>query len=108
MATAYIIDPRDNVATLLDPCAGSSEIRLLGAAEGTVVATGDIRPEHKVALVDIARDASIVKYGMPIGHATCSICAGESVHLHNCASNYDERSNTLDEETGAPTDTPYV
>jgi hypothetical protein len=80
---------------------------MLGAANGCVVARGDIRPEHKVALVDIPRDASVVKYGMPIGRATCAIAAGEAVHLHNCASNYDERSNTLDDATGAPTDMPY-
>ena len=59
-----IIHPRDNV-----------EIR----ADG-----------HKYARCDIAAGADIVKYGMPIGHATCPIRAGEHVHVHNVATNLGE------------------
>jgi len=56
-----VIDPKDNV-----------EVR----ADG-----------HKYARRRIAVDELIVKYGMPIGHATCDIAAGEHVHTHNCATN---------------------
>ena len=50
---------------------------------------------------------AVVKFGVRIGHATAAIRAGDWVHLHNCASDVDERSGTLDLHTGATTDTKY-
>lgn len=38
---------------------------------------------HKVALLDIARGAPVVKYGVVIGLATQEIRAGQHVHVHN-------------------------
>lgn len=38
---------------------------------------------HKYALSDIKRGENIIKYGSPIGHATCEIKTGEHVHTHN-------------------------
>lgn len=35
---------------------------------------------HKVALVDIAADAPVLRYGIPIGHAVNTIAAGSWVH----------------------------
>jgi galactarate dehydratase len=35
---------------------------------------------HKVALVDIAADAPVLRYGIPIGHAMNAIAAGSWVH----------------------------
>ena len=40
---------------------------------------------HKVALVDIAEGAEVIKYGFPIGRATCAIKAGQHIHSHNMA-----------------------
>ena len=45
---------------------------------------------HKYALRDIAAGEDIVKYGMPIGHATAAIAKGEHVHVHNVATNLGE------------------
>ena len=42
---------------------------------------------HKYARRPIAAGENVIKYGMPIGHATCPIAAGEHVHTHNCATN---------------------
>lgn len=42
---------------------------------------------HKYAVRDIAAGESVIKYGQPIGHATCNIAAGERVHSHNLATN---------------------
>ena len=42
---------------------------------------------HKYARCPIAAGAAVVKYGMPIGHATHDIAAGEHVHVHNLATN---------------------
>lgn len=42
---------------------------------------------HKYALVDIKEGENIIKYGNPIGHATCDIKMGEHVHTHNTKTN---------------------
>ena len=42
---------------------------------------------HKYALRDIAAGENVIKYGMPIGHATAFIKKGEHVHSHNLATN---------------------
>ena len=42
---------------------------------------------HKYALRDIAKGEDIIKYGNPIGHATCDIKKGEHVHTHNVKTN---------------------
>ena len=42
---------------------------------------------HKYALRDIKAGENIIKYGNPIGHATCDIRAGEHVHTHNVKTN---------------------
>ena len=38
---------------------------------------------HKYALREIAAGENVIKYGLPIGHATCTIKPGEHVHVHN-------------------------
>jgi altronate hydrolase len=50
---------------------------------------------HKFALRDIAKGEDVIKYGYPIGHATCPIRKGELVDHHNIATNL---SGTLDYE----------
>ena len=42
---------------------------------------------HKYALRDIAAGEDIIKYGSPIGHATCHIPKGAHVHTHNVKTN---------------------
>ena len=42
---------------------------------------------HKYALRDIKCGENIIKYGNPIGHATCDIKKGEHVHTHNVKTN---------------------
>ncbi len=42
---------------------------------------------HKYALFDIKAGEDIIKYGNPIGHATCDIKKGEHVHTHNVKTN---------------------
>ena len=107
MAKAFRIHPDDNVAVLLEDCRpggvavlGASGLRRVRAAEA-------IQAGHKVALAAIEAGQPVVKYGRRIGHATQPIEPGQWVHLHNCASDYDERAAALDPGTGAPTDTRY-
>jgi hypothetical protein len=107
MRQAFQIHPSDNVATLLDD-AGAETISIFGAPRPLQVTLArPIAMAHKVALRDIAEGESIVKYGVPIGVAAQGIRRGDWVHLHNCHSTLDERSSTLNVETGATTDTLY-
>lgn len=109
MNQAFVIDARDNVATVLQAVEAGERLVLLGEVDVTTYVSKEVlRAEHKVALRPIPQGESIIKYGMPIGYATKDIASGEWVHLHNCASNYDERSSTLDAQSGAPTDIEYV
>ncbi len=47
----------------------------------------DIKTAHKFAIVDIKKGQDIIKYGYPIGHATCDIKKGQWVHTHNVKTN---------------------
>ena len=49
------INPLDNVAVMLDD------------------SSPEVPRGHKFALRDIAAGENIIKYGLPIGHATCAI-----------------------------------
>jgi len=100
----FQIHAQDNVATLMDVAAQGS-VQVLGAIRGEIVALEKIDRGHKIALHDVAAGAAIVKFGVRIGHATKPIARGAWVHLHNLASDLDDRSSTLDLHSGAPTDT---
>ena len=45
---------------------------------------------HKYARRDIAEGENVIKYGMPIGHATRAIAKGEHVHVDNVKTNLGE------------------
>ena len=46
---------------------------------------------HKYARRDIKKGEDIIKYGFPIGHATCDIKQGEHVHTHNVKTNLSDQ-----------------
>ena len=75
----------DNVAVCLENGQKGDVIDSLN-----VILTEPIPAGHKVALQDIAQDAQIIKYGYPIGTATCSIAKGAWVHTHNVKTNLDD------------------
>jgi altronate dehydratase small subunit len=106
MKKCFQINPEDNVAVLLED-AGLESIEVIGARRSIVATTQPIGLGHKVAISTVAVGAPICKFGVLIGIATVPIGIGEWVHLHNCSSQLDERSNTLDVDTGAAGDTIY-
>ncbi len=73
-----ILDPDDNVATLLDE---NDDMQCLD--DGMII-IGKIPFGHKISLRPIAMGEAIVKYGVNIGVATSFIKKGEHVHVHNC------------------------
>lgn len=83
MTRAVMLDAGDNVATLIDPAPGGTEVSLIGVGMGTVRLGADIDFGHKLATRPIARGTPILKYGKVIGLATSDIEAGEHVHVHN-------------------------
>lgn len=107
MKQSFKIHDSDNVATLIED-ANAEPVCVFGATKEMVINLIESVPlGHKVALSAIEPGGLVVKYGIPIGTATREIRPGEWVHLHNCRSQVDERSSTLDFETGAATDTVY-
>ena len=106
-AACFQIHPADNVATMLQTASAGSVTVLGSGNEQTIQLQGPIELGHKVAIRPIAAGETIVKYGVPIGIATIPIAIGTWVHLHNCKSQLDERSGTMDVHTGLPGDTRY-
>ncbi len=71
MKDLIIINSIDNVGVLLDK-------------------KDNVPAGHKIALKDIKKGDSVIKYGMVIGKATKNIKQGEWVHSHNLKSHLDE------------------
>jgi altronate dehydratase small subunit len=109
MLRCFRINSNDNVATMLDDANGGGGVaNVLGGDRPSSIALRErIALGHKVALSDISTGHPIIKFGVTIGRALKDIRAGEWVHLQNCSSEFDERSGTLDLQTGAATDTKY-
>jgi hypothetical protein len=108
MPRAFCIHVEDNVATLLDDAPQPGVARILGTARVNEVASLEpIMLGHKIAICDMPAGQPVVKFGVTIGRASRDIRAGQWVHLHNCESTFDQRSQTLDLHTGAATDTKY-
>lgn len=78
MMHALRIHPTDDVAVAV-------EAVKKGEAVLGITAREDIPAGHKLALRPIQAGETVLKYGMPIGHATRPIAAGEWVHAHNLA-----------------------
>ena len=48
-----------------------------------VTAKGDIPIGHKLAIKPLAKDATVIKYGVDIGKVVAPIAVGEHTHVHN-------------------------
>lgn len=79
------ISPLDNIAAAVVPLKKGDTITLDGV---TVTVPVDVPRGHKLAMLAIKAGTKILKYGAPIGTATCDIAAGEHVHSHNLKSDY--------------------
>jgi hypothetical protein len=102
------IDPSDNTAVLLGDAHQGESVTILGKSSQQVVETNEsIAYTHKIAIKKIPKGTAVIKYGISIGHATQDINIGDWIHLHNLASDYDERSSTLELHSGLSTDMSY-
>ena len=82
MNKIYRIHPKDNVAVALEALRAGDSV---DAGSGALVLRSHVPAGHKVALCDIPQGENVVKYGFPIGTASCGIAAGDWVHTHNTA-----------------------
>lgn len=82
------MNEKDNVATLLQATLEGEEVALLlkGEVVGVIKTLQDIEPYHKISIVNLNREESVVKYGEIIGITTEKIKVGEYVHTHNVRS----------------------
>jgi len=86
------LDPRllqlaaeDNVAMAKTTLPAGERVVIAGQA---VVLAQAVPTGHKIAISPIAAGAKVLKYGAPIGSATCHIRPGDYVHTHNVKSDY--------------------
>ncbi len=91
------INPKDNVAVALEPLT-AGEVDIVDGDTLTILK--DVIAGHKVALKDIKKGESVVKYGYPIGRAQEDIKKGEWVHTFNIKTALSEEAEYhYDEET---------
>ena len=81
----FVIDESDNVATnVADEIPKGTEVDV----KGTTIETLDVIPYgHKMALREIPKGGTVLKYALSIGSATEDIHPGNHVHIHNVESN---------------------
>lgn len=72
----------DNVVVALENLVVNDHITVNGQTVDYIV-LDELPMGHKVANTDIAEGELIIKYGSPIGIATCNIKQGKYVHIHN-------------------------
>jgi len=78
------INPKDNVVIALADLPPGYQFEQDGRRINLAEAVGR---GHKIALRAIAAGENIIKYGLPIGHASQPIAAGQHVHTHNTQTN---------------------
>lgn len=75
------INDHDNVIVALNTLPQGTEILLEDGQK--VTSNMEIPAGHKMAIQDIAKGETVIKYGYPIGHAKESIRCGDWIHVHN-------------------------
>lgn len=74
------LDPKDNVAVVIDHVKAGDEVWI---GTEVIIAADDVDMPHKIALTDIQIGNPVIKYGEAFGYATRNIAKGEHVHVHN-------------------------
>lgn len=80
-----LLAPEDNILVLRAAIKEGEAVMVTGQAVTVPLRIG---LGHKLARRGIAAGDKVLKYGAPIGSATCDIAVGDHVHLHNLQSDY--------------------
>lgn len=86
---ALIMDPVDDVATVIDAVAAGDTVSVRTKSGDTVdelVALEDIPRFHKICLAPLATGQLAHKYGEVIGVMTADVARGGYVHVHTIES----------------------
>ena len=84
LSGALMLSAKDNIATCLEEIEEGSEVQVQLGKEGRNIKALETIPFlFKIAVVDIAKGAHVLKYGESIGIASAEIKKGELVHIHN-------------------------
>ena len=84
---AIVLNPKDNVATVLTDLKAGDILKLDVAGETREIKlTADIPFGHKFSLSQIEPNSPVIKYGEVIGVASTTIKPGDYVHIHNVVS----------------------
>ncbi|MGK3135916.1 UxaA family hydrolase [Pantoea trifolii] len=84
MQDAIRIHSRDNVAVALRDLPANTQVEI---NQQTITLQQEVGRGHKFALQPLITDALVIKYGLPIAHATQPIAAGEIIHSSNARTN---------------------
>jgi len=86
---AKLISECDNVVTVLADCkAGDNATVKHGGEESLYTCNQDIPFGHKIAIAQMKKGDSVIKYGEKIGVAKKEIKIGDWVHTHNVLDDY--------------------
>ena len=78
------INPADNVAVAVEDLFAGEQLNIDGEI---IVLQNDITAGHKIALRDFSPDDNVIKYGLPIGHASETIVRGALINEKNIKTN---------------------
>ena len=79
-------EPIDDVGVAVEDLKKGSvagAVTLEGKRVGSVKLLNNVPLGHKVAMRELAKDKSVIKYGRPVGRAVQEIAKGAHVHTHN-------------------------
>ena len=86
MEKFFVHDKRDTVGVAVADILAGETVSGWVMEDNSIVsvkALNDIKLGHKLALRDIAKGETVIKYGEPIGKTVAPIAKGEHVHVHN-------------------------
>jgi (2R)-sulfolactate sulfo-lyase subunit alpha len=89
MAAPHLLvhDPKDTVGVVVvEGLKANTDMLCVVTADNSsfhLTAKMDVPIGHKIALTDIKKGDTIIKYGHDIGKAVADIKKGEHVHVHN-------------------------
>ena len=86
---AKVITDKDNVGTVLADCKAGDNIVVRRGGENIGYTCKESIPfGHKIAIAQMKKGDSVIKYGEKIGTATNDIGIGDWVHTHNVVDDY--------------------
>jgi altronate hydrolase len=78
------INPADNVAVAVEKLSAGERLTV---DDDVIVLHDDVPAGHKIALRNFALNDNIIKYGLPVGHASKAIARGELINEKNIKTN---------------------